>query len=96
MTVYVGQFGGFATEDSLLKKASELAGAAKVGRPSAMVQCPLFVVQGANAASVDPMAHNIADHCLLICELHMIRPLTFGTSCSQADGVELNTDGLIW
>jgi hypothetical protein len=42
MTVYVGQFGGFATEDSLLKKAAELAGAAK------------------------------------------------------ADGVELNTDGLIW
>ena len=34
-TAYVVQFGGFATEERLLTKAAELAGAAKVRGPTA-------------------------------------------------------------
>ena len=64
--------------------------------PGAVVSCPLLAVQVANAASVDPMAHNISDHRLLIQGLHRSIPKPRGTFCLQADGVELNTDGLIW
>jgi SOUL heme-binding protein len=95
MTVYVGQFGGFATEDSLLKKAAELAGAAKVGDPKRGGPCPWLVVQGANAARVSTRWHTIL-YSLDMGTWVMTHHQPHGTTCTQADGVELNTDGLIW
>lgn len=89
MTAYVVQFGGFATEESLLKKASELAAAAKV----------TGLLGG--SAELHPAAALIAaciSHDLCVCAaVSCSRLFTFCDRCLvQADGTELKTDGFFW
>lgn len=84
MTAYVQEFGGYATEQSLLKKAAELAAAAKVRQ---MVAYPPrqegAAPRGINEIVCSCIVSILALRLILLCWM-------------QADGTELDTNGFFW